>query len=91
MYGKFKSMYSTPQPSRHCYIVESAGFCDLLYQGQIYFEDEIQHLIGIVFLHQELSNSSQVKSKLCVTICEYQCNRHIFLNSTLDPVMTMIY
>lgn len=39
----------------------------LLYQGPIYYEDEIQHLIAIVFLLPKISNSSQVKSELCVT------------------------
>lgn len=63
----------------------------LLYQGQIYYEDEIQHLTGIVFLYQEFSNSSQVKSKLYVTICEYPMQHTYFPYSKLDSVLTMIY
>lgn len=63
----------------------------LLYQDQIYGEDEIQHLIGVVFLHQEFSNISQVKTKLYVTICEYPVQQTYFLYSTHDSVMTMIF
>lgn len=63
----------------------------LLYQGQIYYEDEIQHLIRIVFLQQEFSNSSQVISKLCVTVCKYLVQWTYLPYSTLDSVMTMIY
>lgn len=79
MYGEFKSMNSTTEPYRHYYSVEFISCClsglfflpsfshMLLYQGPIYYEDGIQHLIGIVFLPLKISNSSQVKPKLCVT------------------------
>lgn len=79
MYGESKSMNSTTEPCRHYQSVESISsrFSRLFFLpsfshmllclGAIYYEDEIQHLTGAVFLPLKISSSSQVKPKLYVT------------------------
>lgn len=63
----------------------------LLYQDPICYEDEIQHLIGIMFLPLKISNGSQVKPELCVTYLWISTAMDILPYSTLDSVMTKIY
>lgn len=70
MYEESKSMNSTTEPSGHYYSAESLSFWlswlfllpsfshMLLYQGPIYYEDEIELFIGIVFLPLKISKFS---------------------------------